>query len=350
MLSLLQESIDTLKTSLTNEFMSSSSPMLGLPSGALLLAANTNNTTNPHLCQSTIENAQTDSGYFIERNVGGDETETMRPSTTAAVDSLSQTNIERVESIMPAYSVASYSSQSRLSRMSTKSGITQASERSSIWEASTFYSRAQTATTLYQTKSGKPFLPSTLKDYESNEMQMPVLETDLNVMPKDNLCILDSSDEELDYKLANAAYHGLAVLLKNAERFSSLPKLVDVLIERDFQYDAATNKEYVKFDDAELIINPTFRLILHVNAPLSFFSVQKTSCNNNLFQRLTSRSNAAHFVMDWTPSRDFIANDLLASIMEYEKYGYGNQISLADKILFEAEFNILNRQVRNILV
>lgn len=227
---------------------------------------------------------------------------------------------------------------------SLKKGVTMASERSSIWEASTFYSRAQTAQTLYQTKSGKPFLPSTAGKYES-EFTLPLIESDLNVLPKDNLCILDSSDPDLDYKLTNAAVHGLAVLLKNSERYP-FSKLVQILIERDFLYDVTTNKEYLKIEDAELIINPMFRIVLHVNSPMSFCSSsRRPHPNNHLFHRLTTRSNASHFVIDLTPSREFIANDLLTFIMEHEKYGYTSQISLADKILFDAEFNIFNRQV-----
>ena len=71
-------------------------------------------------------------------------------------------------------------------------------------------------------------MPSTVGKYES-EFSLPVIESDLNVLPKDNLCILDASDPDLDYKLANAAVHGLAVLLKNSERYA-LSKLVEILI------------------------------------------------------------------------------------------------------------------------
>lgn len=172
-----------------------------------------------------------------------------------------------------------------------------------------------------------------------------MIESDLNVLPKDNLCILDASDPDLDYKLANAAVHGLAVLLKNSERYAP-SKLVSIIIERDFLFDSVSGKEYIKFDEAELVVSPIFRLVLHANAPLCFFSVSSARAhpNNNLFGRLTTRSNAAHFVLDFAPSHHFVARDLLASIMEFEKYGYANQLSLADKILFEAEFNIFNRQ------
>lgn len=240
------------------------------------------------------------------------------------------------------YSVISTSRA--LSRQSAQSALTQTSaERSSIWEASTFYSRAQTAATIYHTKSGKAFLPSSLhKDCES-EMNVPMIESDLNVLPKDNLCVLDSSDPELEYKLANAAVHGLAVFLKNSERYEFKSKLVEILIERDFHYDVVNNKEFIKFDDSEILLNPSFKLILHVNAPLC--SLSTGNKNNRLFHRLTAQTNAAHFLVDFTPSSGFVANDFLATIMEFEKYGYGNQLNLADKILFDAEFNIFNRQV-----
>lgn len=253
-----------------------------------------------------------------------------------AITLSSQTNIEQVESLPP-YSLTS----SRMSRVSRKSFNTQTSERSSIWEASTFYSRSQTVATVYHTKSGRPFLPSLLSDCE-NELNLPQIETDLNVMPKDNLCVLDSGDPELDYKLVNAAVHGVAVFLRNSERYEFENRLVEILIERDYYINSSSNKEFIKFGEEEIYVSPGFKLILHVSAPILMNSGER---NCNLFQRLTSQFNAAHFVLDLTPSSRYIANDFLGTIMDYEKPGYMNQINLADKILIESEFNVFNRQV-----
>lgn len=188
------------------------------------------------------------------------------------------------------------------------------------------------------------------KSDELAELVIPALEPDLNALPKHNLCIVDSTDPELDYKLANAAYHGLAVLLTYTERLpASTRRLVDILVERDFYFDAASGKECVRLGDdgesSELVVSPLFRLILHVGLPMSNTRLGPFN-SNQIFRRMTLSSSASHFVVDFTPSEEFVANDLLASIMEIEKSGFANQINLADKILFEAEFNIFNRQVK----
>lgn len=131
-LALLQESIDALKNTLVNEYISTSSSIIGLPSGAFFLN-NTNKTTHDRIYQSTLDNVPSESGYLIDRarrdlgdedgrgeESGVESGEEIRE--TRATGSLSQANIERVESIMPTYSVASSSSPSRLSPLSQKSG------------------------------------------------------------------------------------------------------------------------------------------------------------------------------------------------------------------------------------
>ena len=216
---------------------------------------------------------------------------------------------------------------------------------SSVWEASTFYSRAQTTmTTVYHTRSGnKLFLKSLQLDNES-QIHLPNIETDLNIMPKNNLCVLDSSDPELDYKLINAAVHGLAVVLKNSERYKhESNKLIEILLEKDFQADVAMNKEFIKIGDEEILIDPAFKIIMHVNTPMCCNYGKK---NNHLFGRLNSQMNAAHFVIDFTLSSNYIKNDCLLTIMEKEKPGYRNQLLLSDKIAIETEFNLINRQVK----
>lgn len=240
---------------------------------------------------------------------------------------------------LPPYSARS----SHMSYASKKSS--KISERSgSIWEASTFYSRAQTAATVYHTKSGKPFLPSLVADYE-NELSLPLIESDLNVPPKDNLCILDSSDTHLEYKLMNAAVHGVCVYLKNSQRYPFSSRLAEILIERDFLVDSSSNKEYLKFGEEEIIINPAFKLILQVSGPIGLNYGNK---NNFLFNRLTSQANPANFIVDFSFSKNYISKDMIKTIMDLEKPGYLNQTVLADKILFESEFNLFNRQVNGL--
>ena len=216
------------------------------------------------------------------------------------------------------------------------------SERSgSIWEASTFYSRAQTAATVYHTKSGKPFLPSLVVD--ENELSLPLIESDLNVPPKDNLCVLDADDPHLEYKLMNAAVHGVCVYLKNSQRYAFGSRLAEILVERDFLVDSSSNKEYLRFGEEEIVISPAFKLILQVSGPLSLNYGAK---NNHLFSRLTSQANPANFVVDFSFSKRYIAKDMLKTVMDFEKPGYLNQTVLADKILVESEFNLFNRQVK----
>ena len=120
------------------------------------------------------------------------------------------------------------------------------SEHSSVWEASNFCSRAHSANTVYHPKSSKHFLPSLLADYEASEMIIPAIEPDLINIPKSNLCLVDAIDPDLNFKLINAAVHGLTLFLKNSERCDEATnRLVQVLFERDFLYDSNLNKEYI---------------------------------------------------------------------------------------------------------
>lgn len=342
-LSLMQESIDDLKSNLVSEYVASegSAPVVDVPPSDLMFKTSHFGPSEDllNINESLVAELETIPATSNARTTAKDDSIASGDyDDDRLVESSSQQNIERVESLPP-YSMQS----SRMSgRLDSKSGSPKSDAgRSSIWEASTFYSRSQTTATLYQTKSGKPFLPSINKEFES-PINVPMIESDLNVLPKDNLCVLDSSDPELDYKLINAAVHGVAVFLKNAERFAFDSRLVDILIERDFMYDAASAREYLKFDDVEFTINPAFKLILHTNTPACMKSAGR---NNHLFQRFIVPSSAAHFVVDFTPSSAFIANDFLFTVMEYEKYGFNNQLHLADKILFEAQYNIFARQV-----
>ena len=138
---------------------------------------------------------------------------------------------------------------------------TQTTEQSSLWEASTFYSRKRSVSNIYhQKKITNDLLPSLAAEIQT-DLRLPQIETDLNIMPRDNFCILDASDPELNYKLINAAVHGLAVLLKNTERFTPHNRLVEILFERDFLYDKSTNKDYIKIDDRDIYI----RYLYHYN-------------------------------------------------------------------------------------
>lgn len=136
----MQESIDTLKNTLVSEYISSSSSIIGLPSGPFLLNNNTNKVVNNRMYESTLDNVPSESGYLIDaargdmgagvdeedRSIDGRDVESsegeIRETRATVAETLSQTNIERVESIMPSYSVASSSSPTRSSRMSQKSG------------------------------------------------------------------------------------------------------------------------------------------------------------------------------------------------------------------------------------
>jgi hypothetical protein len=276
-----------------------------------------NPTTNNNQAKKTLHEAVTDallenSEFYYQSN-GAIDAESLPPFSARS-------------------SHMSYASK-KSSKISERSG--------SIWEASTFYSRAQTAATVYHTKSGKPFLPSLVADYE-NELSLPLIESDLNVPPKDNLCILDSSDTHLEYKLMNAAVHGVCVYLKNSQRYPFSSRLADIIIERDFLVDSSSNKEYLKFGEEEIIINPAFKLILQVSGPIGINYGNK---NNFLFNRLTSQANPANFIVDFSFSKNYISKDMIKTIMDFEKPGYLNQTVLADKILFESEFNLFNRQV-----
>lgn len=91
-MALLQESMDSLKTSLTSEYMLSSP--IGAPSGAL---------NNNKYYMSAFENVQTESSYFLTTQGGGNDSVAVISGAGGAgeVGTLSQANIERVESIMP---------------------------------------------------------------------------------------------------------------------------------------------------------------------------------------------------------------------------------------------------------
>ena len=172
---------------------------------------------------------------------------------------------------------------------------------------------------------------------------IPLIETDLTqIGPKHNLCLLDSNDTDIDYKLVNAAVHGLTVFLKNAERFEQPNRLIEVLFEREFMFDSNLNREYLKFGTQKIVINPKFKLILQINTPVHFNHV---SSNNHLFHRFTTQLNASHACLNFSFSSNFISNDFLNSIMEMEKSGYANQKYLLEKIILDYEFNTYLRQV-----
>ncbi|CAF0731757.1 unnamed protein product, partial [Brachionus calyciflorus] len=336
---LLQESIDSLKNTLNAEFINStpitatSGPLKN--QGSVFAPMRDNNSDEIPVNESTVaENPSNNALNETFTSINYEQNSLINQSMIMSTYESIQPNIARVESLPP-YSVQS----SRLSH-SRKSVTSHMSERSSIWEASTFYSRSQTVQTVYHTKSGRPLLESLQASFEA-EVNLPSIETDLNIMPKDNLCILDASDCDLEYKLLNAAVHGLAVFLKNSERYPLKSRIVEILLERDYFYNSNINKEYLKFGDEEIFISPGFKLILHVNTPML---AQTKSKNNFLFHRMTSQLNAAHYCVDLTPSNNFISEDFLNTIMDMEKPGYINQMILADKIFFESEFNIVNRQ------
>lgn len=267
---------------------------------------------------------------------------TLNQSMLMSAFESTEPNVERVESL-PAFSnQSSRLSHSRLRSRESSSSSARTSERSSIWEASTFYSRSQTVATVYQTKSGRPLLDSLQASFEL-DVQIPPIETDLNIMPKDNMCILDASDTELEYKLVNAAVHGVAVFLKNSERYPLQSRIVEILLERDYFYNARLNKEFLKFGQEEIYISPSFKLILHVNTPIY---ANSDSSNNFLFHRYTTQLNPAHYILNFEPSNKFVASDFLNIIMDMEKPGYTNQMLLADKIYFESEYHIQTRQVK----
>ena len=143
-------------------------------------------------------------------------------------------------------------------KQSRKSTNTQITEYSSLWEASTFYSRKHSVSNIYhQKKITQDLLPSLEADIQT-DLPIPVIETDLNVMPRDNFCVLDASDENLNYKLINAAVHGLAVLLKNTERYPQSNRLVEILLERDFLYDKAMNRDFIKVSEEDIYIRYIF--------------------------------------------------------------------------------------------
>lgn len=337
LISALQESIDQVKMSLNSEYLLEMTPQSSLKTSHsnVNTAVSTKPFNHKPNRRSLVAIANRN---ILNRSSVSSLNELFSPNRAEEVDSSLDANVEdRAESLPPLSSfsprgVGGAQTAGRYSRIS-----------SSIWEASTFYSRAQTtATMVYHTRSGnKLFLKSLSVDNES-EIHLPIIETDVNIMPKNNLCVLDSGDPELDYKLINAAVHGLAVLLTNSERFSQTKnKLVELLLERDFLVDVNQNKEYIKIGGEEIIIDPGFRLIMHVSTPIHLNHGTK---NNHLFNRLNTQLNAAHFVIDFGFSSEYIKRDCMTTIMEREKPGYRNQMHLADKISFDAEYNIINRQ------
>ena len=309
-ITLLHESIESLKSTLNTEF-TFSSPMTGMSRIDLFDSNNNNNNNNNNnTMDDTISNL--------------DERE----------DSFTTSKSNRSSANANAYD--------KMSGVSRKSLNTQMSEHSSIWEASNFCSRAHSANTVYHPKSGKNFLPSLLAEYET-DLMIPLIEIDLTqIGPKHNLCLIDSSDTDIDYKLVNAAVHGLTVFLKNSERFEQPNRLIEVLFERDFLYDSNSNREYLKFGSQKIVISPKFKLILQVNTPIHFNHV---SSNNHMFHRLTTQLNASHACLNFSFSSNFISNDLLDSIMEMEKAGYANQKYLLEKIILDYDFNTHTRKV-----
>lgn len=242
------------------------------------------------------------------------------------------TSVSRRQSVVTFSDSASRS----VSRTSRKSYATQMSERSSIWETSTFLSRAFTNASVYYTKSGKTFLAK----YEDDiEPAAPMIEADITSFPKDNLMIIEANDLDLDYKLVNAAVHGVAVYLRNAET-RQYSRLIEKFINHDFTIDAI-GRETIKIGDDDIKIHPAFKLILHVSTPMHAFN----SKYNYLAQRLINHSNSAVSVIDFTPSFNYIASDLLNTILDFEKSGYMNQCLLAEKMLSEAQYNVYNREV-----
>ncbi len=327
-LSLLQDSINTVKNNLNNEYLNSSPIMSGLLKNADSLVPKENNALGEELESIAVEHPS------------------VNPTATLFHHEVDQSTIDlnyhKVESL------PSSQSSSRLSTYNQKSVVSRmmSGRASSIWETSTFYSHSgtQTVATFYQSKSGKNFLVSlnSSSDFNEADLKAPVIETDLNVLPKDNLCILDSKDTELDYKLINAAVHGVSVYLKNSERFQMTNRITEQILTHDFLIDSTNDKEYIKIGEEEIIINPSFKLILQVSTPIMLNYGGK---NNNLFDRLTKQANSSHFVIDFSLSNGFITNDILNCVLDYERPGYFNQILFADKILNEADKNLYNRQV-----
>jgi dynein heavy chain len=221
------------------------------------------------------------------------------------------------------------------SRTSRKSIVTRTSERSSMWETSTFLSRALTNTSNYFTRSGKVFLP---KYEEDIEPPYPHIETELQSMPKDNLWIVDSLDESLDYKIVNGLAHGITIYLRNSEQ-RQYSRIVEKVINRDFIVDALGH-ESIKIADEQVRIHPGFKLILHVNTPPHV----QTAKNNYLYQRLFHHNSSSSSSIDFTPSFNFITTDLLNTILDFEKPGYLNQCFLAEKMYNESQNDIKNRE------
>ena len=234
-------------------------------------------------------------------------------------------------------SVQPHESASRTaSRTSRKSNVTRTSERSSIWETSTFLSRAFTNTSNYFTRSGKVFLP---KYEEDIEPPFPHIENELREMPKDNLWIVDALDSNLDYKIINALVHGITVYLRNSER-RQYSRIVEKIINRDFMVDSYGH-ESIKVGEEQVKVHPGFKLLLHVNTPPHV----QTPKNNYLYQRLFHHNTSSSNSIDFTPSFNFITTDFLNTILDFEKPGYLNQCFLAEKMYNESQNDIKNREV-----
>ena len=218
-----------------------------------------------------------------------------------------------------------------------------------ICKTSSSYSEAREFAMKYLNSTRPQMQQTILAAFDEIESKLPDIETELTNLPKDNLFIIDSTDKNLDYILLNGAIHGLAVLLLNTERLSSikLNKITQILIEHDFQVDLSTNREFIRYKNDEYIINPKFKLILQVSLPIQLNS------NKCLFSRLVGYqqytqshiNSPSNFIIDFSSSLTYISNDFLNTLLDYERPGYKNQVLLSEKLNFEANTNILNRQV-----
>ena len=265
-----------------------------------------------------------------------DESKRREPSHLVSEDANDPQSMSRRQSVSTVSVQPNESASRAASRISRKSLATRTSDRSSsIWETSTFLSRAYTNASVYYTKSGKAFLPK----YEEDIEPIPHIETDLRIRPKDNLWIVDSLDTELDYKIANAAVHGIAIYLRNSER-RLYTRLTEKIINQDFIMDSL-GRDTIKIGEEQLKIHPAFKLILHVNTPNH---VQNFN-NNYLYQRLFNHNLSSSNTINFLPSYNFMTTDLLNTILDFEKPGYLNQCRIAEKMYNESEQDIINREV-----
>jgi hypothetical protein len=268
------------------------------------------------------------------------------------LDKLAKQELRRRESEISIES--SEINKSRRVSQATISSFTRSTSRisrSSIWETSTFYSRAQTGTSGFARSKGSFFAHYANKNLVDEQIEMPnfilgLIESELTSFPKDYLLILDSLDTNLEYKIANALSHGIIVYLRNAEQIQHT-KFIEKIINFEFQEDSF-GRRIIKDGESEIRVHPGFKLILHIGIPICSFNGK--SHYNFLCNRLTYQSNSSSCIIDFSPSYDFISSDLLNLIMDYEKIGYSNQLLIATKMLSEAKFNISNRHVSSIYI